>query len=392
MAYVRKKRNALTGWEIQYYDGRGNRLHASTGHAHTREGKRKTLAEALEMERRACAKLDDRPTIIQVANRWVTMERPKWKPSHLESVRSRLELYVYPQWGTRMLDEIQPIEVSEWLQQLHGSGKAALTVRGAYQAFHTPITWAMRNGLVDADPCRGVSCPTDHNEPVGAPNSEAIRRTIYQARKSPRWQALIVLAAVTGLRRGELAGLQWGDIGDDYLVVKRAISGKDRIVGPPKSARSRRRIAISRRTMSVLDVWREVQEDNMAAVGVEQRPGHFVFTTDTSGLTPVPPTTITQWWIRHRCDPTVAFHDLRHYNVSELLSAGVDPLTVASRMGHSPDVMHKVYAHMIPERDGVAADLMESIVNRPWNDTERAALGFAPKTETEEEEYPPSFT
>jgi integrase len=319
-----------------------------------------------------------------VANRWVMMEKARWSPSHLQETQGRLNRHIFPKWGARHLDDIDPVEVSAWVDDLHQTHRGTGT-RTIYQAFSTPVSWALKQGLIDHDPCRGVSVPVDFAEPITIPSAEAIRRTIYQT-KDPMWKALVVLASVTGLRRGELCGLQWRDIGDDYLVVTRAISGTKAEVKAPKSVASRRRISVPPRAMRWLSEWMSVQAERMEQdLGVDHKPGHFVFTRDHYALKPMPPASITQWWIRNRCDDTIRFHDLRHFNVSELLAAGVDPTTVAKRMGHSPGVMFTTYAHLIPERDADASAIMEGRLNAPWSAAEREALGLAPKDEIEED-------
>ena len=60
--------------------------------------------------------------------------------------------------------------------------------------------------------------------------------------------------------------------------------------------------------------------------------------------------------------PTVRLHDLRHYSITQLLAAGVDPVTVSNRVGHSTTTMTlDRYGHMVPARDQQAADMIRDI-------------------------------
>jgi len=359
MPSVRKR--TVGGWEIQYYDGKGNRQYSHTHEPHTREGRRKTLQEALKLEQLATQRLDERPTFIQVANRWITLTSPRWKPSHLETTKQRLEKQIYPVWGARLVDEIDPVEMSRWLTSLVEDGMSAARVRTLYMSITSPLHWALAQKIIDRDPTAGVHPPRVHREPIVPPDGDVLRSFIASI-EDPRWAAVVTLAAVTGMRRGEICALQWGDIREDSIMVSRNLSGTASNVVSPKTARGTRRIAVHSKLLSVLDVWEDVQRERMTAAGYTPRPSTYVFTVDRTGTKPMPANAVTVWWCRHRPDPSIRFHDLRHFNASVMLAAGVDPVTASSRLGHSADLMFKTYAHLMPQRDTAAAGIMDAAV------------------------------
>ena len=78
---------------------------------------------------------------------------------------------------------------------------------------------------------------------------------------------------------------------------------------------------------------------------------------------------MTSFFIRVRNEvgaKTVKLHDLRHFTATQLIGAGVDPRTVAGRLGHAdPSVTLRVYSHALEERDRAAATIMGDILGAP---------------------------
>ena len=64
--------------------------------------------------------------------------------------------------------------------------------------------------------------------------------------------------------------------------------------------------------------------------------------------------------------PLIKFHELRHTTASILVAAGLDPETVAERLGHSdPSITLRVYSHAFKERDKLASEILQSRLNGP---------------------------
>jgi integrase len=146
------------------------------------------------------------------------------------------------------------------------------------------------------------------------------------------------LVSPTGLRRGELAALRWRDIDLDAatLTVHEQIvvvDGRD-VVGFPKSASSRRTIALDTITSELLcGLWRRHRE-NLMATGCNPERSVFV---DAKGRR-LRPDFVTRRLatLIGECDlPPVQLHDLRHGAASIALAAGVDPKVVQAMLGHA---------------------------------------------------------
>ena len=88
------------------------------------------------------------------------------------------------------------------------------------------------------------------------------------------------------------------------------------------------------------------------------------FRTYPAARTPFNPAAITHRFARLRAKlgpeyASVRLHDLRHFVATELIGSGVDPRTVAERLGHAdPSMTLRVYAHALPAKDRQAAEVM----------------------------------
>jgi integrase len=155
---------------------------------------------------------------------------------------------------------------------------------------------------------------------------------------------------LTGLRPGEAAGLQWGDVDtrSGTLTVRRAVvwEGNTRFhIHPPKSRAGKRTISLSQAALSLLG-------------RLEKRSIHIFWDTR-----PPPPWAISRA-MAELCEragvPRRPAHYLRHCHATLLVHLGADVKTAQRRLGHaSPSLTLAVYAHHLAEGDLRLARLLD---------------------------------
>lgn len=95
----------------------------------------------------------------------------------------------------------------------------------------------------------------------------------------------------------------------------------------------------------------------------------FIFSPYLDGRSAFRPDNVTNFFTRVRNSVGlghVRLHDLRHFTATQLIGAGVDVRTVASRLGHSdPSLTLRVYSHAIEERDRAAATIIGAVLSGP---------------------------
>jgi integrase len=167
---------------------------------------------------------------------------------------------------------------------------------------------------------------------------------------------------ITGARRGELCGLRWQHVDLDAGVVtfERSIG---QIAGQmwEKGTKTHqtRRVTVDSETVEILREHRQRCDERASSGGISVRPDGFVFSLTPDCSTQIRPDTITQRYGRlaKRLGIETNLHALRHYSATELIAAGVDPRTVAGRLGHAGggSTTLRVYSAWVAEADQRAA-------------------------------------
>ena len=130
---------------------------------------------------------------------------------------SCLRSLILPALGQLSIGSIQPTTIQQWLTDLHGRGYAPATTRKAYQILARTFNAAVESGLLARSPCRGVRLPRlEHTEKRFLTPDEIAD---LASAIVPRFKALVLTAAYTGARFGELAALDL----DHYQPLRRTI-------------------------------------------------------------------------------------------------------------------------------------------------------------------------
>jgi len=189
-----------------------------------------------------------------------------------------------------------------------------------------------------------------------------------QASKNHRLYALFHLAVMTGMRRGEIAGLRWEDLDLDarYLQVnqQRVRIGNRTVIGPPKTKTGTRTVALDAVTVAVMQRHRDAQHEESYVWSDRWVSTGYVFTKrDGRPLYPEEINVAFNRLIGLAGLPRIRFHDLRHTSASLALAAGVQMKVVSERLGHSTTgITADLYTHVSPAVAHAAADAIAAIV------------------------------
>ncbi|MCZ7525752.1 MAG: site-specific integrase [Acidimicrobiia bacterium] len=251
-----------------------------------------------------------------------------------------------PAIGDVRLQDLSALDLDGAYGVLLDAGRSARTVRASHVAVRKMLAEARRLRKV-ARNVAGEARP---------PRARAAR-----AKRYPTWTyeqtvtflgavadhehvALWHVAALTGMRRGELVALRWADVDLDAQTVTVARSvgkGLDGThVKEPKSDAGRRTVELDGPLVDVLRRHRQAQLERRLALGEGWRDHDLVF-CEVDG-SPIHPDRLSRRWTdlvrRHAPGldmPAIRFHDLRHSHCHQLLDAGVRPDVVTERLGHS---------------------------------------------------------
>jgi integrase len=260
------------------------------------------------------------------------------------SENGRMRNHLLPYFGTMALKDITPLTVRGFVAQL-STKVAPKTVRNVHALLSTVLRDAVLEGLLLSNPCAGIRLPKE-------PRSEAVFLSpaqidaLVQA-TPPAYRTLILTAAGTGMRWGELAGLHRSrlDLLRRRIEVAQTLVdvGGELSFGEPKTAQSRRYVSLPPTLVTALAAHLQDHASELVFTneqGTPLRRSNFHArvwrpATAAAGFTPAP-----------------RFHDLRHSHVAMLIAAGTPMKAIQHRLGHASIVMTMDrYGHLLEDVD-----------------------------------------
>ena len=276
----------------------------------TRRGAERILAELITRMHDGTYRAPEKITLADyLLQRWLPAKRTRLKPSTASAYERIIRLHVVPYIGRIPLQQLQPEDLDGLYAKLLTEGKrsgrrtdglSAKSVRNVHATLLSALSDAARKGTV----LRNVAAAADppaisrSGRPMRAWNSEQLR-TFLEAIADHNLYPLYLLAASTGMRRGELVGLVWENVDLDSarLTVNQQIVSVDYqlIETDLKTEASRRTIDLDERTVAVLRGHRKKQLAQQMASGHRGGNGYLFATTDGS---PIHPDLISQTFER----------------------------------------------------------------------------------------------
>ncbi len=238
-------------------------------------------------------------------------------------------------------------------------------------AFKQAMVW----GWISHNPIPLTTPPAVEPPETRPPEVTQAERLIQTAMaEDPELGLFLVLAVVLGARRGELCSLRWSDVDferGDVLVAGGVVivPVQPLIDRDVTRTRTKRRVAVGAGTLELLRARRVEQAKAALAAGSALAPDAYVFSHASDGSTPIRPDGVSHRFttLARQLGINSRLHDLRHFMVTQLISAGVDVRTVSGRAGHRDGgrMTLGTYAHFQAAQDRQAAKLMEGLMRLP---------------------------
>lgn len=286
-------------------------------------------------------------------------------------------LHVVPYIGNIPLQKLTPDDLDGLYDLLltsgrrngGGGGLSPKMVRNIHNMLRKALADACRKGTLQ----RNVATLADPPKPG---RDTAMRfwtpqqlRQFLDEITDHRLAPAFVVAAHTGMRRGEVLGLAWRDLDLDAarLSVRQAVITVEYqvTIADVKTGTARRSIDLDEHTVAALRTWRLAREQEAALVGIPVDEDETVFANADGN--PTHPDYFSQVFDRRLAVsdlPRIRLHDLRHTHATILLKAGVHVKVVSERLGHSnPAFTMTVYQHVIPGMQADAAHVFGEVLH-----------------------------
>jgi len=358
----------------------GDRRRQSKRSYSTKKEAQAALAETIDSHRRQDFVAPTALRVRDFVETWINaLETQGRKVSTIAGYRQTMKLYVLPRLGSRKLQDLRATDLDDLYAELLRSGDvkgrplSMSTVHHVHTAIGKLLHDAERKGLVVRNVARLADAPSmaaarDRAPDMNVWTPDELSRFLRYV-ENYRAGALIHLAVMTGMRRGELVALQWDavDLRRSTVKVRSAATYLDGVetIDVPKTKRSRRTIDLDQRTVSVIKRHRATQREELFELGVTSSTDDRVFANEIGE--PMRPHSVGQAFnrlVESSGIPRIRLHDLRHTHASHLLAAGVNAKVVSERLGHaSVSFTLDTYGHVMPGQQSEAAEAAAALLS-----------------------------
>lgn len=336
-------------WVGQYKVQTPNGTKTKYIYAKTRKNAAKRLAEAITDRDKGIVFDSEALSLEEYLSNWLASVEGTIRPRAYLRYEQSCRLHINPCLGSIKLQKLRPMQLQDLYSEKLRSGLSPRSVQIVHATLNKALKQAVGWLLIPANPAEYATPPKASIREMTPLSTEQVG-IFLKAVRGNSLEALYVLAITTGMRQGELLGLQWKDIDLDAGIVRVRRTVYNGQIQPPKTKKGNRSIALTR--------------EAVIALRNHERVSEWVFSTRTGN-------TITCQNLNHRSFkpllkqaglPDMRFHDLRHTAATLLLTKGVHPKIVQEMLGHSTiSITLDTYSHVLPNLQGEAVRAMDSI-------------------------------
>lgn len=350
---IRKRTDGRWEAMVSLPDGRRKSLYGKTRNEVARK-----LAEVLRDISKGLPVPLERLTVAAFLTDWLSMKQLDLRPSTYVNYETQIRRHILPAIGHLTLTKLTATDLNRMYAESVRGGLSPTTSYSHHLIMHKALKDAMRADLVT----RNVA---ELDSPPRKSHYKARTFTVDEAKRflttiaTDRFQALYLLAIMTGMREGELLALTWPmiDLHAGTLAVRAThmkIHGQF-VISEPKTEAGRRILLLNDVTLAALLEHRQRQQaerQDAAQQGMRWQDAALVFPDEVGAR--ITPTKFYQGrfqpLLRRSGLPRVRFHDLRHTVATLLLLLGVDATVVANMLGHAnPSITQSIYQHVQPQ-------------------------------------------
>ena len=310
-------------------------------------------------------------------------------PSTYKRYCRMLETRLLPYFGHFYINKIKPTDIMKFYDLLEKdtqlvrkkgnngsktkkplSGKTILEHHRLLRAMlHKAVYWQ----LIVANPAERVQPPKARKPKRRSYDDEQTKILLENlellSSEDTKYKVAIILTVFTGVRLGELMGLEWQDVDfkNGIISINRSsqyLSDMVVFTKVPKTESSIREIAIPEFIISLLEEYKLWYEEQKSIYGELWTNSDRLF-VQADGKT-MHPSTISKWFVKYVGQiglPVINFHGLRHTNASLLVAQNVDIAVISARLGHAQiSTTLDFYVHPLLSHNRKAGYALENLL------------------------------
>ena len=314
---------------------------------------------------------DSRMTLGEWLDRWLTEYKAGTvRPGTLEGYRRYIEYYIKPQLGDKQISLISQQDIQRMYRRLKTEGRirehpemghqlSDSMVRHIHSTLHAALKDAVQAHVIPRNPTEGTTAPKPNYKPKRILTRAELDDFLTVVEQDEVWRDFFQTELMTGLRRGEICGLQWSDFDGNTgtLKVCRTLHSQRKgeyTVGETKTNQGMRTIILPH---SVTEILRRRKADAIS---------QWIFPDPVKPEDPVDPNAAYRHMktlLRRAGLPSIRFHDLRHPYVKH--TTKIFSLRLMDFQAQVyPDARRKTRGACQPHRGGQSQSPARPLCNR----------------------------
>ncbi len=344
----------------------------------------KTKQEVKDKLKKAKAQLEQgtlvtaqQQSVASYLDSWLAIKQASVRASTVVSYRGIIHNHIVPHIGYMKLQKLAGDHIQELYATLLEKGLSPTTVGTVHTLLSSACKDAVKWKRIAVNPCASVTPPRQTHKEMKFLTVEQAQQ-LLEAAQGHKLEAMIVLAVLTGMRRGELCALHWEDLDFSKGTVRihRSLSYKNADGNGcvyreelPKTAAGMRTIPLPDVALEALKAHRARQREQRLQAGSAWKNLDLVFCTGIgSYYNQSNHHKVFRKMLETAGLPVIRFHDLRHSAATILLSMGVNPKVIQERLGHANiTITLGRYAHV--------TESMQHEANKTLNQAFKRSLG-----------------
>lgn len=305
-------------------------------------------------------------TVEQWLSDWLEGRKPHIEESTWSAYEVMARCHITPSLGKVKLKDLRTRDLQMLLNNKLAEGLSSRTVKYIYTTINMALKQAVKERLIPYNPAEGVELPKQEKKEMKTLTREEVAKFLQVAKESRHYPAFL-LELATGLRRGELLAVKWGNI--DFN--QRTLSIKEQLVRTTegltfkslKTVKSRRTISLPPDIMDMLRMHKKKQAELKLMLGPVYEDNDLLFCAEDGK--PLDPKSFVDHFKRllKKAGLNIRFHDLRHTFATLSLEAGIPVKTVQEMLGHTTSKMvMDVYGHVTKDMHEAAAATIGGIL------------------------------
>ncbi|MCP1459386.1 site-specific integrase [Bacillus velezensis] len=353
--YFNAKKEKRWLYRYRYYDTFGKRREKSKqGFKSENEAFRALLQVKTAIVNGEIKKVENENlTVEEWLDIWYETNKNQWGITTRENRALTIETIIKPLLGKIKLLKLDKVTYKRLFINKLLNEYSPGSVAAYHAQFKTAINAAVDTEILQRNRFNKITIPQPKKESENFYTALELKKFLeaFERHENITNYTMVLLLALTGMRKGECMGLKWNDINFEDMTVSVSRTRDTKGVRPPKTKNSYRTIKVIGELMNQLKVYRKWCRELMLSFGKRLSEDDFIFINKSSG-NPVSHSILKSAIDRVTKKENlkrITVHGLRHTHATILVGKRIPVKVISERLGNTPEMILTIYGHSFKE-------------------------------------------